>query len=190
MFVLTTHFDILIVLIYVDYLIVTCSNFSLITQLISSLHKEFTLKDLGPLHYFLGIEALRTSTGMFLTQSKYITDLLTRFGVQSSKSMPIPMSSTQTFSISDGTKLVDPTMYRSPVGALQYRTLTRPDINFVVNKLCKFMHSPSDVHWQAIKHLLRYLHGITHYGLFLKQSSSLPLTCYADADWACCPNDR
>ena len=76
MFILTIQSNLLIVLVYVDDLIVTGNNSPLITQLVSSLHKEFALKDLGPLHCFLDIEALCTSTGLFITQSKYIFDLL------------------------------------------------------------------------------------------------------------------
>ena len=68
--------------------------------------------------------------------------------------MPTTMSSTQMLSIHDGTKLADPTIYRSAVGALQSCTLTHADINFVVNKLCQYIHSPSDTHWQALNAFL------------------------------------
>ena len=82
--------------------------------------------------------------------------------------MPIPRSSSQVLSIHDGTKMSDPTLYRSVVGALQYCTLTPPDINFAINK-----HCPSDIHWQTLKRILRYLRGTT---------TDFSLTCYVDAD--------
>ena len=81
-------------------------------------------------------------------------------------------------------------MYRSVVGALQYCTLTCLDINYVINKMCQYMHSPSDVHWQAIKRILRYLRSPTKYGIFLQASPDLALTYYADVNWASCPYDR
>ena len=163
MFLFTQQSTVLIVLVYVDDLIITGSNLTMINQLINCLHQQFALKDLGPLHYFLGVEAFRTPSGLFLTQSKYIHDLLARFDLTNSKPMPTPMSSSQVLSIHDGTKLSDPTLYRSAVGALQYCTLTRPDINFAVNKLCQYIHSPSDIHWQTLKCILRYLRPTGHH---------------------------
>ena len=151
MFLYTQNSCILVVLVYVDDIIITGSNSLLISQFIRSLNQNFALKDLGPLHSILGVEALCTSFGLFLTQTKYINDLLSYFDMKDSKLMPTPMSCTQLFSQHNGTKLVDPTMYRSAVGALQYSTLTCPDINYVVNKMCQYMHSPFNVHWQAVK---------------------------------------
>ena len=146
MFLFTQQSIVIIVLVYVDDLIITGSNPTMINQLITSLHQQFALKDLGPLHYFLGVEAFRTPFGLCLTQSKYIIDILARFDLTNSKPMPTPMSSSQVLSIHDGTKMSDPTLYRSVVGALQYCTLARLDINFAVNKLCQYMHSPSYMH--------------------------------------------
>ncbi|RVW33428.1 Retrovirus-related Pol polyprotein from transposon RE1 [Vitis vinifera] len=60
----------------------------------------------------------------------------------------------------------------------------------LVNKVCQFMHHPSDVHWQAIKRILRYLKGTSHFGLFLQPSYDFNITCYTDADWASCPDDK
>ncbi|WJZ87312.1 hypothetical protein VitviT2T_006703 [Vitis vinifera] len=68
--------------------------------------------------------------------------------------------------------------------------MTRPDIAFAVNKVCQFMHHPSDVHWQAIKRILQYLKGTSHFGLFLQPSYDFNITCYTDADWASCLDDK
>ncbi|XP_057771060.1 secreted RxLR effector protein 161-like [Salvia miltiorrhiza] len=91
---------------------------------------------------------------------------------------------------SDGVPFDDPTLYRSTIGALQYLTLTRPDIAFSVNKLSQFLTSPSLVHWNACKHLLRYLKGITHLKLQFQPSSSSMIEGYSDAEWESCPDDR
>ena len=90
-----------------------------------------------------------------------------------------------------GSDLVeDATMYRSLVGALQYATITRPDINFSVNKVCKFMYNPLQSHWVAVKRIIRDLAGTLDYGLHLKPVSSFNLTTFCDADWASHPDDR
>ncbi|KAL6347994.1 hypothetical protein AAG906_037723 [Vitis piasezkii] len=158
-----------VVLVYIDDIIVTGSSSLLIEQLISSLNSCFALKDLGPLNFFLGIE---------------------RAGLSESKPMTSPMVVGPVLSIVDGTRLEDPTLYRSLVGALQYCTITRPDIAYTINKLFQFMHAPTSTHFQAVKRVFRYLKGSLFYGLSFQPSSSLDLIAYTDADWASCPDDR
>ena len=84
----------------------------------------------------------------------------------------------------------DPTFYRRIVGALQYLTLTRPDLSYAVQQVCLHMHSPRDVHWTLVKRILRYVRGTAHKGLQLRRSSTPSLTAYSDADWAGCPDTR
>jgi histone deacetylase 1/2 len=102
------------------------------------------------------------------------------------------MSTTDKLSINDGDPLEpkDETEYRSIVGALQYLTLTRPDISFVVNKVCQFLHKPSKNHWSAVKHILRYLQHTIEVGLRLHKSPSTLVSAFSDADWAGCSDDR
>jgi histone deacetylase 1/2 len=125
-------------LIYVDDIIVTSSSNEAIAALLKDLGANFALKDLGDLHYFLGIEVKKTRNGIILTQEKYATDLLTRVGMQACKAAPTPLSSTEKLYANDGDPLgqEDVTRYISIVGALQYLTLGRPDIAFSVNKVC------------------------------------------------------
>ncbi|BBG99739.1 transposable element gene [Prunus dulcis] len=142
-----------------------------------------------PVHYFLGMEILRTPNGLSLTQSKYIKDLLTRTKMQDAKHISSPVASGRRLSLHDGAPLDDPSEYRSVVGALQYLTLTRPDIAFAVNHVCQFMHQPTSAHWVAVKRILRYLNGTSTHGLFYKPGS-LSLMAYSDADYAGDPDDR
>jgi hypothetical protein len=102
------------------------------------------------------------------------------------------LSVSEKLSIADGEVLSgdDSTNYRSIVGALQYISLTRPDIAFLVNKVCQFLHAPTTVHWTAVKRILRYLCGTISLELRLSKSSSTIVSNFFDADWAGCPDDR
>lgn len=126
------------VLIYVDDIIVTSSSTQAVSALLKDLREGFALKDLGDLHFFLGIEVSNTSDGILLSQEKYSRDLLIKAGMKDYKPAPTPLVATDKLSAHDGDLLgpEDSTKYRSIVGALQYLTLTRPDLSFSVNKVC------------------------------------------------------
>ena len=113
------------VLIYVDDIIVTSSSDHAISALLRDLNKSFAIKDLGNLHYFLGMEVKKVHNGLHLTQEKYATDILDKVGMRTCKSAPTPLSTSEKLSLTDGTPLGpdDITQYRSIVGALQYLTL-------------------------------------------------------------------
>ncbi|XP_004295686.1 PREDICTED: uncharacterized mitochondrial protein AtMg00810-like [Fragaria vesca subsp. vesca] len=149
----------------------------------------FSMKDLGRIHYFLGIEATYDGPSPYLTQKKYIVDLLTRTKMLDANPCATPAATGQKLSLHSGKKLSDPTEYRSVVGALQYLTLTRPDISYSVNQVCKFMHSPTTIHWIAVKPILRYLKFSLNHGLKY-QPSSLFISAYFDADYAGDPDNR
>jgi hypothetical protein len=159
LFYFNKHGTVVFVLIYVDDIIVASSTPSATSGLLHSLKKDFALKDLGELHYFLGIEVSKVTDGLVLTQDKYTSDLLKKVNMASCKPVSTPLSTSEKLSAFEGTVLgpSDATRYRSIVGALQYLTLTRPDIAFSVNKVCQFLHAPTDVHWVAVKRILRYL---------------------------------
>ncbi|KAB1227925.1 Retrovirus-related Pol polyprotein from transposon TNT 1-94 [Morella rubra] len=177
-------------LVYVDDIVITGSDASAIDHLIASLQADFPLKDLGQLHYFLGVEVHHLSNGLLLTQQKYIADLLRRTNMSTAKLVHTPMATTAPLSARDGTAFEDPTLYRSVVGSLQYLSFTRPDLSYAVNRVCQYMHAPRTPHWQAVKRILRYLRFSAHFGLFYSRSSSRVLSAYSDADWAGCPDDR
>jgi histone deacetylase 1/2 len=126
------------VLVYVDDIIVASSSPEATKALLMDLEKEFALKDLGDLHYFLGIEVKRGVDGLLLSQQRYVTDVVKRANMGNCKPVDTPISTSEKLSITEGTSLSeeDSTRYRSIVGALQYLTLTRPDLSFAVNKVC------------------------------------------------------
>ena len=146
------------------------------------------MKDLGQLTYFLGVEVKHGKIGLFLSQVKYITDLLLKFDMDDCKPVGSPASKSK-LSPFDGSPLQDPSTYRSLVGALQYVTLTRPDICFAVNQVCQFMHAPTDTHMTVVKRILRFLKGTIHYGLLFRPGPFF-LQAYCDSDWAGSPHDR
>lgn len=145
-----------------DDIIVTSSSNQAMTALLKDLGSEFALKDMGNLHFFLGIEAKTISGGIALSQEKYAKDLLKRIGMVDCKPSPTPLSNTENLSLAHG--------------ALQYPNLTRPDISFAVNKVCKYLYSPSTAHWTAAKRILRYVKDTVNIGLTFRNSSSMLVT--------------
>jgi len=127
----------LYLLIYVDDILFTGTSTSHIASVITQLQQVFKLKDLGNLHFFLGIQAVRSSQGLHLRQSKYISDLLSKSNMLGAKPYSSPCLVGSKMSTVDGDPLCPThiTTYRQTVGALQYCTLTRPNIAFSVNQL-------------------------------------------------------
>lgn len=83
----------------------------------------------------------------------------------------------------DGEPFHDPKLYRQVVGSLQYATITHPDITFAVNRVCQYMHSPTNLHWQAVKRILRYLNGTVDHCLHFSPTTKTSLLAYSDASW-------
>lgn len=179
-------------LVYVDDIIVASPFAQAVTALLRSLEKEFALKDLGELHYFLGIEVKKASGNILLNQERYASEIVKRVSMENCKSVSTPLSTVEKLSAYEGEKLgeKDATQYCSVVGALQYLTLTRPDISFSVNKVCQFLQNPTTVHWATVKRILRYVKGTLGLGLKIEKSSSNIVSAYSDADWADCLDDR
>jgi histone deacetylase 1/2 len=163
-----------------------------VERLVTSLSDTFPIKDLGVLDYFLGLEATYTSGGMTLTQRKYALDLLHRVSMENCKSTSTPLAATEPLARDTGSPLgpEDSFRYRSIVGGLQYLTLTRPDIAFAINKVCQFLSQPTEVHWEAVKRILRYVKGTLDTGLTIHKSPSVGISIFTDADWAGCVDDR
>ncbi|GJU15951.1 uncharacterized mitochondrial protein-like protein [Tanacetum coccineum] len=158
-------------LVYVDDLILSGNNEAAITSFISGLNHEFAIKDLGDLNYFLGLEVAYTDDGLFLTQSKYATDILQRANLFDAKPVSNPLAPHVSFT-GAGIPFPEPTLYRSLVGALQYLTITRPDLSYAVNQVSQFLHAPT-TDYQSVKRILHYVKGTISFG-------------YSDADWARC----
>jgi transposase InsO family protein len=179
----------LILVLYVDDLILTGAE-KLIAGCKSDLASEFEMKDIGLMHYFLGLEVWQRSGEIFLGQGKYTLEILKRFRMEDSRPMATPMVTNLKKVDSSDSELADSRQYRQLIGSLMYLVNTRPDICFVVNTLSQYMVEPRQVHWIAAKHVLRYLQGTVGYGLRYLGGDGVKLQGYSDSDWAGSDTDR
>jgi len=181
---------ILIVSVYVDDLIYTGDDEQMMLEFKQSIMKVFDMTDLGRMRFFLGIEVLQQTNGIYICQRKYILEVLKRFGMEECNAVMNPIvPGFKTDKIGEGNK-IDETYYKQIVGSLMYITATRPDIMFGVSFISRFMASPTEVHLQAAKRLLRYLKGTINYGIFYKKNENKQLIAYTDSDYAGDITDR
>ncbi|KAJ0028636.1 hypothetical protein Pint_36096 [Pistacia integerrima] len=190
LFVFHSEFGSLILLLYVDDILLTGSTPELVKRFITLLSSEFAMKDLGPIHHFLGMEITTTNKGLHLSQSHYALTILERSNMVDCKPMSTPFEA-KTKTSSNEILIEDPSYYRGLVGALQYLTLTRPDISFSVNYVSQFMHTPTMTHLKMVRRILRYVKETIEMGLHFSSHSTLDLFAFSDADWAgWCPTTR
>ncbi|GJR78922.1 cysteine-rich receptor-like protein kinase 8 [Tanacetum coccineum] len=135
-------------------------------------------------------EVLKSSQDIFISQHKYTMKLLKEGGVLNHKTYKLPMDLNVKLQANVGSPLADLEVYRRFIGKLIYLTVTRPDICYTVQLLSQFMQSPTSVHMQAVKHLLRYLLKASGQGILLAKDLAVKLKAYCDSDWASCPMTR
>jgi hypothetical protein len=179
-----------LLLLYVDDMLITTNDPDHIAHVKAYLSKEFQMSDFGALNYFLGIEVLQTRNGVYLSQAKYIQDLLDHSGLSDTRTVATPMDLHLSLRPTDGTPLEDPSRYRHLVGSLVYLTIARPDIAHAVQILSQFVSAPTSVHYGHLLRVLRYLRGTKTQCLFYDSNSPLQLHAYSDATWASDPTDR
>ncbi|PKH48387.1 hypothetical protein CRG98_050358 [Punica granatum] len=130
----------LAVLVYVDDMIIVTNNSVSCARFKNYLHQCFHIKDLGPLSYFLGIEIIRSSSGLFLNQRKYALDILTEAGMLGSRPAYFPMEQQHQLSQDSGNSISDLGQYRRLIGRLLYLTITGPELCYPVHILsCKIL---------------------------------------------------
>jgi hypothetical protein len=190
LFIFRRGSDTVYLLLYVDDIILTTFSTELLRRTIFALQREFAMKYLGPLHHFLGIPVERRPDGLFLHQRTYTLDILKRVVMADCKPCTTPVDLQVKLAGDSGPPVEDVSQFRSIAGALQYLTFTRPDIAYVVQRICLHMHDPREPHLMAMKRILRYLQETPDYGLLLRCSSSFDLVVYTDADWGGCPDTR
>uniref|UniRef100_A0A3Q7H862 Reverse transcriptase Ty1/copia-type domain-containing protein n=1 Tax=Solanum lycopersicum TaxID=4081 RepID=A0A3Q7H862_SOLLC len=165
--------EIVIILVYVDNFLITGSDTQMITEVKENLHRQFKLKDLGELKFFLGLPGAKPAStpiepNVRLTSLEYdLANCHTADEV-----------------------LQDITDYQRVVGKLLYATITRPDISYTVQNLSQFMQSPKKTHWEAAIRLIKYLKGTVGQRVWLQSKPAGTLSCWCDSDWTACPNTR
>ncbi|KAG7539479.1 Ribonuclease H-like superfamily [Arabidopsis suecica] len=190
LFIYQQERSVMLLLLYVDDMVLTGNDSSLIKRLLDKLNEKFMMKDMGPLKYFLGIQAEFTPKGLFLNQEKYALDLLQNAGMMDCAPMPTPLPVQIDRMPHQNEVFQNPTYFRSLAGKLQYLTLTRPDIQYAVNLICQKMHQPSVSDFNLLKRVLRYLKGTVKMGLTLTPETDSTLRSYCDSDHAGCKETR
>eukprot|EP00253_Pinus_taeda_P028724 PITA_28724 len=156
----------------------------------TDMKEEFEMTDMGFLRYFLGIEVEQNGNGIFISQVKYVNEVLERFNMQESKATITPTVMGLKLNKEDSNKDFDPSLYKSIVGSLMYLTATRPDIMHAVSLISRFMERPKEAHWQATKRIMRYVKGTKRFGILYTTSECSDLIGYTDSDWAGSVDDR
>ncbi|GKB73049.1 retrovirus-related pol polyprotein from transposon TNT 1-94 [Tanacetum coccineum] len=176
--------NLIIVQIYVDDIIFGSTCQDMCDEFAKIMHDEFEMSMMGELNFFLGLQIKQMEDGIFFNQSKYIKEMLKKFGLEDSKPMKTLMSSDTKLTKDEECESVDSTKYRGMIGSLLYLTASRPDIMFSVCLCARFQEDPKTSHLEAVKHIFRYIKGTTHLGLWYPKGTDIETVVYADSDHA------
>jgi hypothetical protein len=151
---------------------------------------EFEISMIGELSFFLGLKIKQLKDGIFVSQSKYLKDMLKKFGLENAKSIKTPMATNGHLDLDEGGSIVDHKLFRSIIGSLLYITVARPDVMFSVCMCARFQTSPREVHLKAAKRILRYLKHTPNIGLWYPKGAQFKIIGYSDLDYSSCKVDR
>ncbi|GKD66837.1 retrovirus-related pol polyprotein from transposon TNT 1-94 [Tanacetum coccineum] len=174
----------IIVQIYVDDIIFGFTSQNLCDDFAKIMHDEFEMSMIGELNFFLGLQIKQMENGIFFNQSKYIKEMLKKFGLEDSKPTKTPMSTEIKLTKDDEANSVDSSKYRGMIGSLFYLTTSRPDIMFSVCFCACFQENPKTTHLEGVKRIFRYVRGTTHLGLWYPKGTRIETIVYADSDHA------
>ncbi|GJU16026.1 putative ribonuclease H-like domain-containing protein [Tanacetum coccineum] len=138
----------------------------------------------GELSFFLGLQVQQKSDGIFISQDKYVADILKKFNLATVKTASTPMEPNKALTKDEEVEDVDVHLYRSMIGSLMYLTTSRPDIMFVVCTCARFQVTPKTLHLHALKRIFRYIKGQSKLGLLYPRDSPFNLEAYSDSDYA------
>ncbi|GJY04850.1 retrovirus-related pol polyprotein from transposon TNT 1-94 [Tanacetum coccineum] len=174
----------LIVQIYVEDIIFGLTYQDMCDEFTKIMHDEFEMSMMGELNFFLGLQIKQMEDGIFFNQSKYIKEMLKKFGLEESKPMKTPMSSDTKLKKDKECESIDITKYRGMIGSLLYLTASRPDIMFSVCLCARFQEDPKTSHLEAVKRIFRYIKGTMHLRLWYPKGTDIETVVYADSDHA------
>ena len=180
--------------VYVDDIVLAARTDKVLQQVKSDLATKFDIKDIGKLHYFLGMSIIQDDDckSVWIGQPGYTEKILTKYNMQNCNPVSTPAEpGTKQKLASETDECVDKQMYQSAIGSLMYLSVgTRPDITYIVSNLARFSSKPTTDHWNAVKRVMRYLRGTTKLGIHYSSECSNKLIGYSDADWGGDVNDR
>ncbi|GKC33964.1 putative ribonuclease H-like domain-containing protein [Tanacetum coccineum] len=182
--------DILLVQVYVDDIIFGSTKKSLCDEFEQIMHNRFQMSSMGELTFFLGLQVKQKEDGIFISQDKYVGEILKKFGFSSIRTASTPMETNKALTKDEDGEDVDVHLYRSMIGSLMYLTSSRPDIMFSVCACSRFQVQPKVSHLNAVKRIFRYLKGQPKLGLWYPKDSPLILEAFSDSDYAGASLDR
>jgi hypothetical protein len=151
---------------------------------------EFKMSMIGELSYFLSLQIKQLKNGTFVSQDKYIKDMLKKFRMKDAKAISTPMGTNKNLESDASGNMVDQKMYRSMIRSLLYVTASRLDVMFSVCMCARFQASPRETHLKATKRILRYLKHTKNVGLWYPKGARFELIGYSDLDYAGCKVER
>ncbi|GJW63617.1 putative ribonuclease H-like domain-containing protein [Tanacetum coccineum] len=182
--------DILLVQVYVDDIIFGSTKKSLCDEFEGLMHKRFQMSSMGELTFFLGLQVQQKKDGIFISQDKYVAEVLKKFDFATVKTASTPMEPNKALIKDEEADSVDVHLYRSMIGSLMYLTASRPDIMFAVCACARFQVTPKMSHLHAVKRIFRYLKGQPKLGLWYPRDSPFDLEAFSDSDYAGASLDR
>jgi hypothetical protein len=182
--------DLFICQIYVDDIIFGSTNQEFCEEFGDMISREFKMSMIDELSFFLGLQVKKTKDGIFIYQSKYVNDLLKRFGMDNSKSIKTLIAMNAHLDLDEGGKLVYLKLYRSMISSLLYLTIFMPDIVFSICMCARFQASPKECHMMDVQQILRYLRQTPNLGIWYPKGAHFILIGYSDSDYASCKIDR
>ncbi|GJY64335.1 putative ribonuclease H-like domain-containing protein, partial [Tanacetum coccineum] len=176
--------DILLIQVYVDDIIFGSTKNSLCVEFEQMMHKRFQMSSMGELTFFLGLQVKQKDDGIFISQDKYVADILNKFDFVTMKTASTPIETHKALLKDEEAEDVDVHLYRSMIGSLMYLTTSRLDIMFVVFTYARFQVTLKVSHFHAMKRIFRYLKGQPKLGLWYPRDSPFDLEAFSDSDYA------
>ncbi|GJT87013.1 putative ribonuclease H-like domain-containing protein [Tanacetum coccineum] len=182
--------DILLVQVYVDDIIFGSTKKSLCDEFEGLMHKRFQMSSMGELTFFLGLQVQQKEDGIFISQDKYVAEILKKFDFATVKTTSTPIETNKALVKDEEAKAVDVHLYRSVIGSLMYLTAFKPDILFAVCAYARFQVTPKTSHIHVVKRIFRYLKGQPKLGFWHPRDSPFDLEAFSDIDYAGASLDR
>ncbi|GJU52887.1 retrovirus-related pol polyprotein from transposon TNT 1-94 [Tanacetum coccineum] len=182
--------DILLVQVYANDIIFGSTKKELCNAFEKLMHEKFQMSSIGELTFFLGLQVKQKKDGIFISQDKYVAEILKKFRFTEVKTASTPMDTQKPLLKDKDGEEVDVYMYRSIIGSLMYLTSSRLDIMFAVCAYARYQVNPKVSHLHAVKRIFRYLKGQLKLGLWYPKDSPFDLVAYTDSDYAGASLDR